>query len=552
MRQKWLSRSGQRGHMPSHIVAFTVRLFVISIPLVGLAAELGVALTLSHLAGIALIGIAGITWVRRRPSVPLDLAVFSILAFLLVAAVTVVRVQFEPNIEMIGETAHAKSVKQFIGLGFGTAVFTALYFLLRWYGLGLTALRTHYWTTAVFAVLVLAQYAVALVDIDSPLANLPVHNSTLGVTRPLSLMYGFPRVSLTLVEPSTLATYLLTGWALWLFALDRPPVESNRARQWFTVSGCVLTVALVITGSRLAYVAFGALTITALLVRPLRLRRALLVGVSAVLGLMLTGPAYSRAIVTSLLPKYLSVETAVEADDAPDGSSRGGRGTSATRRARGRSAVSQMQSAVATQDISVQHRMASYLVAMTMMKQRPLLGSGVGTSGFYMERYWPPTFSPLPPTRDSAVTMLSHYATVATETGLLGLACLVTFAVAVGLSLVKVGRLGPDARVLAWGIGASIAGYCITSLATALVVYQVLLVWLLPAVALALAARPTAATARPFEDQLIPVTSAVMNSDGVRVAAGGSGTPRKRRTALAMDTSESGSNVTAGVTRSRT
>ena len=136
----------------------------------------------------------------------------------------------------------------------------------------------------------------------------------------------------------------------------------------------------------------------------------------------------------------------------------------------------------------MQQRMASYFVAMAVMKERPLLGTGIGTSGFYMERYWPQSFIRLPEERVSAATMMSHYATVGTETGLLGLLCVAGFGVGVLLRLRAFGRLGNGNEVLAWGIGASIAGYCITAVATSLVVYQIMLVWVLPAIALSLAA----------------------------------------------------------------
>src|SRR5688500_7262908 len=108
--------------MAPRSVTRSISLFVISIPLVCIALEVGVALTLAHLMGMILLGLAAATWLRSRPPLPVDLALASALAFALVGTVTVLRVQFEPNIEIIGESTHAKSIKQLIGLGFGMSV----------------------------------------------------------------------------------------------------------------------------------------------------------------------------------------------------------------------------------------------------------------------------------------------------------------------------------------------------------------------------------------------------------------------------------------------
>ena len=474
--------------MTSRTVTLGVTLFVISVPFIGWAVELGVAFTAAHFLGLALIALALGTWMRQRPPVPRDLAVLSLLAFVLVALLTVVRVQLEPDIHVMGESAHAKSIKQLVGLGFGVSVFMALYCLLRWYRLGLTALRTHYWTTAVFAVLSLVQYAVALIDISSPLANFPVHNSTLGGLRALSLMYGFPRVSLTLVEPSILASYLLSGWALWLFALERPPVADNR-RRWFVASGFVLGVAVIITGSRLAYVVFALLTAAALAVRPHRWHRMQLVGASVVLGFLLTGPVHSRRLIASLLPKTPPAAAATTTRSAASSSSSSTPGTQASQTpepAAVDAAARSLETSAATQDISVQQRTASYLVAVRVLRQRPLLGAGLGTSEFYMDRYWPPAFTPLPPDRRYAPTMLSHYATVVTETGVLGALCLASFIVVLCYQLLQLARRSSQHAVVAWSIAGAVGGYFVAGIATALITYQILLVWVLVAIALSL------------------------------------------------------------------
>ncbi len=238
--------------MSSRAVRLALALFVVSVPLIGWAVEVGVALTPPHFVGLALIAITAVTWWRVRPAFPFNTAILSLIGFVLVATLTVVLVQFEPDIRIFGESSHAKSIKQLVGLGFGVAVFTSLYCLMRWYGLGLSVLRMHFWTTTAVAVLALIQFGVAVFDINSPLANLPVSNSTLGAARPLSLMYGFPRVSLTMVEPSSLAAYLLTGWSLWLYSLDRPVFFPERFRNLFLWSGVVLGIAVVVTGSRSA------------------------------------------------------------------------------------------------------------------------------------------------------------------------------------------------------------------------------------------------------------------------------------------------------------
>lgn len=451
-------------------------LFVICVPLIGWAVEVGVAVTASHVMGLVVIALAFATWWQSRPPLPLNTSVVSILAFFVVATITVVLVQREPDIQLLGESTHSKSIRQLIGLGFGLALFLALHCLLSWYGLGLSLLRTHYWTTAVFAFLALAQYGVAVFDIRSPLANFPVQNSTLGGLRPVTAMYGFPRISVTMVEPSMLATYLLSGWAFWLYSMDHPTFVPERERRTFIWSGLLLGVAIIVTGSRLAYVIFLALAFGALIVRPARLRRAGLLCCSLVVGLLLVGAIQGTKLVWTLIPKFDS--SAGGLDDLDD-------------------ATRDLELAVRRQDISVQQRTASYLVALRVFRERPILGAGLGTSGFYMERYWPESFVPLHKERPAIATMLSHYAVIAAETGTLGLVCLSVFAFGVTARLWRL-KHAPDGAALAWGLAASVGGYAIGAAANPLMSYQILLIWLLLALALTATTEPALErTARP-------------------------------------------------------
>ncbi len=155
----------------------------------------------------------------------------------------------------------------------------------------------------------------------------------------------------------------------------------------------------------------------------------------------------------------------------------------------------------------MQQRTASYLVALRVFRERPLLGAGLGTSGFYMERYWPATFIPLYE-RAAAPAMLSHYATVAAETGLLGLLCMAGFAAAVAFRLWRLAYRVEDGQALGWGIAASLGGYAVGSAATPLMVYQILLGWLLLAIALTARAHPVAQPA-VVDD---PVTAASLKN----------------------------------------
>ena len=184
-------------------------------------------------------------------------------------------------------------------------------------------------------------------------------------------------------------------------------------------------------------------------------------------GFLLVGTSHGQTLVRSLIPK----------EGALVG---GGGGESSGLDAAART----VEAAVRTQDISVQQRAASYLVALRVFKEHPILGAGLGTSGFYMERYWPGSFVPLPKNRPAIATMLSHYAIIAAETGLLGLLCLGAFALAVITRLFWLARQGPGNRALAWGLAASLGGYAIGAAAYPLMAYQFLLVWLLLAMAL--------------------------------------------------------------------
>lgn len=475
---------GRTALTPSRGVRLGLAFFIVSVPIIGWAVELGVALTPAHLAGLVLMALAAGIWWRHRLPIPVDAAVLSIAGFVLVAAVTVVAVQFEPEIRFYGESSHAKPIKQFVGLGFGVAVFISLYSLLRWCGLGQSALRWHFWTTTVVAALAMVQYAIAVVDINSPLANFPVQNSTLGGVRGLSLMYGFPRVSLTMVEPSNLAIYLLTGWAFWLYSLDRPIFTSRRGKTLFTWAGVLLGLAVVVTGSRLAYVVFAALLLGALALRPRRLLRAGLVGLSLVVGFLLAGPRQGQRVVATLVPELPQAgASSAETASAPGLPGAPAAGTVDN-------AAATVERAVRKQDISVQHRSASYLVAMRVIRERPFFGGGFGTSGFYMERYWPSTFA-TGYVRTATPTMLSQYAAVAAETGLFGLICLAVFAVALLRRLARLAYRTPENSGLAWGLVGAVGAYALGGAATPLVVYQILLGWLLLAIALTTEPEPS-------------------------------------------------------------
>jgi hypothetical protein len=494
--------------MTSRVVAILLVAFVVSIPLAAWAVEVGVALTASHLLAMVLAGVAGMIWLRDRRSVPLGPAGIALLAFFVVAASSVVQVQFEPDIQIMGESAHEKSIKQLIGLVFGLVVFTSLRCVMYWHGLAPVALRAHFWTTAAVAVLALLQYGVASWDLEHALANWPVLNSTFGGTRPLSLMYGFPRVSLSMVEPSMLATYLLTGWAFWLFVWERPKGEHKAFHALFTASGVVIGIAIVTSGSRLAYVVIAAMTLAAICLRPFRAARLGLVAASVAIGLLLTGPDHSRRLLATLVPRPSPVQApgtgvrapepgvSSSADRAEPAVPSSGEAVSAADRAAPGAVgetirravddtVQSTEMSVARNDPSVQQRVASYLISVVAIRERPWLGIGFGTSAFYMGRHWPAAFTPLSQVPSAAPVMMSHYATILTETGLLGALCVLAFAGAVLVELWRSRRRLLDRRLTA-GVAAALAAYALAGTATALVVYQSLLIWLLLAAALTL------------------------------------------------------------------
>lgn len=499
---------------PRFVTGLLVAL-VVSLPVAAWAVEVGVALTLSHLLAMVVVATAGAVWWREHRRVPMGAAGVALLVFFLVAVMSVVMVQAGPDIQMRGESAHAKSIKQLVGLGFGLSVFAGLRSLMQWYGLAPRALRVHLWTTAAVATLALIQFGIASWNVDHVLANWPVHNSTLGATRPLSLMYGFPRVSLGMVEPSMLATYLMTGWAFWLFAWERRPTVTTSMHGLFTASGVVTGVAIITSGSRLVYVVAVSLAVAAILLRPNRLARGGLIAASVVVGLFLTGVDHSQRLMATLMPRpalqeqlpNLPPPTAARDTEpvavvpAPAGAEGGGNqhGDAASPKALvdtlGRTVDDTMHSAetaVNQNDLSVQQRVASYLVTAVVVRERPWTGTGLGTSAFYMERYWPSTFPSIQAFAGSPV-MMSHYGTVLTETGLPGMVCLVAFAAAVLVELWRAGRRSRD-RWLVLGLTAALAGYALAGTATALVVYQSLLVWVLLAASLTLSVPEGAAS----------------------------------------------------------
>jgi hypothetical protein len=443
-------------------------LFVASVPVICWAIDAHMALTASHVLGSMLLVLAVITWVWRRPALPLDPAVWWLFAFAGVAAISVARVQLAPDIQMFGESAHLKSIKQLVGLFFALALFFGLHCVLRWYGLAWHALRSHYWTTVAIALLALAQYAVALADLTSPFANFAVHNSTIGVTRPLSLLYGFPRVSATLIEPSYLATYLMVGWSYWLCTATRRRLGARWGRQLFVWSGVLVGAMTIAAGSRRGYVVMALLAGTAVVWLPDRARRAGLVLACVFAGLVLTGATHAQRVVSSLLP-HAPVAAAARAGAKPK------TGEAAAASAPPLTVVH----AIERMDQSVQYRAASFLVAFRVVRDEPFLGAGYGTSGFYMERYWPPSFTSRPAGRTTLTTMLSHYATIATETGLVGLLCILGVMVSVAMRLYRVWRSAADAaRWQVIGVAALGVSYAIGAISGVLITYQMLL-WLL-------------------------------------------------------------------------
>jgi hypothetical protein len=472
-------------------IRLVVCAFVASLPLLCWAVEAGVALTPSHFLATALMLVAPLAWWRRRLPLRFDLALSALLLFVAVAAVSVLIVQLKPDVRVFAESAHAKSIKQLLGLLFGVGLFVSLSRLACWYGLAPAMVRTHHWTAVVVATLALVQFGIASLSLDAPLANFPVHNSTLGAERPLSMLYGFPRVSLTLVEPSMLATYLMSAWVLWLYSAELAWPQTRKGWVWLA-SGVLLGVSVVITGSRLAYMVALMMVAGVLVVRPFRMRRALVLAVTLVVGISLTGFKQGVGLIASLLPKQGAAELwAAARPSSPAGSRTGERGVTPSTGSPAESAVEQVeQTAKAVEqvavrlDISVQQRTASYLVAWQAFRERPWLGTGWGTSHVAMEQYWPASFY-LDPGRKTANVMLSHAGTILTEAGLLGLAAVFVFILGIARTLLRAIVAGGAVSARAWGIGAALAAYGVSSFASSLIVYQMLLVWFLLALATA-------------------------------------------------------------------
>src|SRR5687767_5416123 len=71
---------------PRH-VGILLAALVMSVPVVGWAIEVGVALTPSHLIGFSLLAIAVLSWLTGRFRLPWDAGTISVVVFVLVAAV---------------------------------------------------------------------------------------------------------------------------------------------------------------------------------------------------------------------------------------------------------------------------------------------------------------------------------------------------------------------------------------------------------------------------------------------------------------------------------
>ena len=491
----------------------TLTLFMISVPAIAWALELGVALTPSHVLGFVVIALGATTLIGLRHRPVFDLVSLSLIAFAVVATITVARVHLQPDVVIYGESLQAKATKQVLGLWFAVGLFLALRYLMETFGLGSRLLRVHFWTTVGVAVLALVQFGIALWDFSSVFAALPVHNSTLGETRQLVTgvqAYGFPRVALTLVEPSRLGTYLLTGWALWLYAAERKP-GGFLGRRLATISGIVLGAAVILTGSRAAHLVFACLAIGAVFARPGRLQRFALIIASLVLAVAVIGPSSTTGITTSLI-RRTSPENArvLPPDHVPHVRS-----------------FSENQRVAAFEDRlialgrrsspSTRHRIGSALVTLSVLRDRPWLGAGYGTSEFAMAMRYPPEMGQivLGPVRP---TMLGAYNTVVTETGIAGALCLVglligTFA---GLRATAKSAL-PGASTLAWASGAALSAYALAMSGLAIEVYQFVLVWALLAAAAASVAevrsvQPTI-TARIRGRRVHPPAAFVLTSD---------------------------------------
>ncbi len=500
------------------VVRMALLAFVVTLPILGWSVQLGVALTPSHFAGLAVMALAAAAW-WQRPSVRLfDAATVPIIMLVAAALASMVAVQLRPDAQLYADTTHAKSLKQFVGLLYGAGLFLSLTHLLRTYDLAPMTARTHHWTATVVAVLTLVQFAIASYSITSPLANFPVSNSTLGTLRPLSMMYGFPRVSLTMIEPSLLATYLISAWAMWLYGA-RLSRGSDGGRWPWLVSGVLLGVGLVATGSRLAYMVAAVLAAGALLVRPNRGMRLFLLMLTVVLGASMTGYKQGGQLIATLMPKSAAPTATASRTIDPRGSAASGASASTSTSAVPGMPVEvveqtaeRVEQMAGTLDISVQQRAASYLVALEVFRHSPVFGAGWGTSMFYMEWLWPASFTPLDQHRTTAPMMMSHAATILTEMGLLGTGCVLLFGVGVALTLWSAGRAEPERRDLAWGLAAAVGSYVMASFAATLIVYQILLVWLLFGMAVSLR-RPASGRTRDAAGDAFDVPAAGSSHD---------------------------------------
>lgn len=472
--------------------------FVASVPVVAWAFEVGIALTPSHLLALVTIVLAAAIWVGHRPRVALDLATLFLVGFLAHAVITTVRVFAYPDLVVFGESMRFKAAKQLIGLGFAIALCLALRVLLERFALGTHALRVHYWTTVVVAALTLIQYGVSLWDFESPLAAFPVYNSTLGETRHLGTsvqVYGFPRVALTMVEPSRLGTYLLTGWALWLFAWQR--AGGDLGRGWaFTWSGVLLGGAVLITGSRSAYAVLAVLIVAALMFRPYRVARFGLVAATLGLGSTLIGPAEAAKVTGSLAPVVAVAGLPELAPSAarPTQPSAAPTGAVAPAEVKRVGPLEQLENhliaAGTTSSVSARHRVGSLVATLAVVRLYPWLGMGYGTSEFAMAAHYPQRMGTIVPS-GVRPTMMGAFNTVLAETGILGsllvtALVLLTFA---GLVRAALNCRGGDTSVY-WGAGAALAAYGLAVAVLAIEVYQFLLVWVLLSSALAVVRAP--------------------------------------------------------------
>ena len=465
--------------------------FTITVPIVAWAVDLGVALTASHVVAMVVMMLAALVWVVIRRPFRMDFATFALACFVAVATVTVVRVLLGPDVVIFEESFHRKAVKQLVGLYFALAFFVALRYIADSFRLAPFLARTHFWMTAVVAACTILQFFVALWDINSELANFPVYNTTLGETRRLGtgvLLYGFPRVSLTLVEPSRLGIYLLTGWGLWLYARNRES-EGLSSGPLSLAAGILLGAAVLMTGSRAAHVVFMMVAAGAVLLRPQRLARLALVVASIVVAAALTGPWKAARIAATLLPEEVPSAVTLPAQSRPVSESAAADSEFHKRIDRMVEALEDRLIAVgAYSGISARHRIGSLVVALSVFRDYPLLGIGYGTSEFAMAlRYPQKEMGPILGEGPHRPTMLGVHAVILAETGVIGVLCILIFVGSVCLTLVRTIRQGDaSTRALGWGMAASLGGYAIAMTGQSIEVYQLLLVWPLLAIALTL------------------------------------------------------------------